>query len=78
MARWYALDLTETPVGPAFEAPNKTEAYDKGCALFGPRCLVVQSVLSWEESERERHAAARRARRREQMEGQADGQGLPS
>lgn len=63
MARWYALDLAEQPVGPAFEARDQRDAYDRGCALHGPRCLRVQSVLSWEADEAERQTAARRRRR---------------
>ncbi|MBK8006743.1 MAG: hypothetical protein IPK12_23425 [Gemmatimonadetes bacterium] len=66
MARWYALDLAEQPVGPAFEAENRTHAYDLGCAQFGERCVQVQSVLSWEESERERKAAEVRRRKRDE------------
>lgn len=64
MPRWYALDLAEQPVGPPFEAPTRTDAYDMGCAKYGERCVQVQSVLSWEETERERKAAEARRRKR--------------
>lgn len=66
MPRWYALNLAARPVGPPFLAADKTEAYDRGCALYGSSCVTVQSTVSWEQTEAERRVAERqRGRRRE-------------
>jgi hypothetical protein len=65
VTRWYALDLSETPLGPAYEARDRTDALDYGCGLYGPRVALVQSVVSWEvaEAERARHRRLRSLRR---------------
>lgn len=66
MPRWYALNLAARPVGPMFEARDATDAYDRGCALYGSACVTVQSSVSWEVTEAERRTAERqRGRRRE-------------
>lgn len=48
MPRWLALSVHGALVGPSFEAGDRTAAYDRGCALFGPACETVQSAVSWE------------------------------
>lgn len=63
MARWYALNLAGQVIGPAFTAGDRTDAYDRGCALHGVACVTVQSVLSWEEDQKVA-AALEKAKRR--------------
>lgn len=62
--RWVALNLAGQRVGDPFFAEDKQHAYDRGCALYGPACLSVQSLLSWEQAQEDLSIEARNKRRR--------------
>lgn len=59
MYRWLPLGRAGVPIGVAFNAADKVDAYDRGCALYGDRCAAIISVLAWEEHLREEQRAAR-------------------
>lgn len=60
--RWVVLNLAGQRVGDPFTACTQRDAYDLGCALYGPRCVTVQSLISWEQSEEDRSIAERMRR----------------
>jgi hypothetical protein len=62
LVRWVALDQRGQRVGEAFLAEDLRHAYDRGCALHGPSCHLVQSLVSWEIAETELQAVARTRR----------------
>jgi hypothetical protein len=63
MARWYALGLDGTPLGAAFDAPNKTAAQQTADRIFVLQGggWKVMSVLEYEDLKREDEARARQA-----------------
>lgn len=51
MARWVALGLAGQRVGEPFEAPDRAAALAAATQAHGARVVMVQSVLSWQESQ---------------------------